>query len=68
MSRIRWTIEADVDEEALRSHVDKYGDSRYPIVADPSEFDWVDLEAAIGECIVEDVTLVDFEILSAREA
>jgi hypothetical protein len=66
--RAQWIIEADADEEALREHVAKHGEPRYLIVADPSEFAEGDLEAAVGEEIVENVEVADFEVIAETDA
>jgi hypothetical protein len=62
--RVEFNIEADVDEAALQDHVARWGDQRYPIVADPSEFAWVDLQAAVSEEFVLDPEITGFTILS----
>jgi hypothetical protein len=61
MARHRFTIEADADEQELRAHVDQHGDSKYPIVADPSEFAWIDLQSAIEIGLADEVEIVDYE-------
>lgn len=65
MTRIEFTIVVDVDEDDLRAHVDEHGDEKYPIVADPSEFAWIDLEAAIDLGIAENVEITGFNEVDA---
>lgn len=54
MSKHRFELELEIDDEALEKHVDKTGGNEYPLVAEPDEFRWIDLEAAIEKGFVLD--------------
>lgn len=47
----------------LKAHV-KANPRDYPIVAEPDEFTWDDLSAAVSEEFVEGVEIVDFEVVA----
>lgn len=62
MTRVRYTIEADLDADALAEH-HAAGDDRYPLGRSADEFNWPDFEAAVGAEILVDVEIVDFEFV-----
>ena len=64
MTRHRWTIEADVDDELLARRRSQAPDE-YPLVDDPSEFTWRDLSETIDIGLLDDEPeIVDHEVVT----
>lgn len=61
MARVKFTVSVTVDEEAVQEHVAETEGNKYPLVADPEEWTWDDLKAA-----VEDELAVEPEIVGAE--
>lgn len=60
---VRLTLRFDVLQDALEEHLSSLPVT-YPLVAEPSEWTWDDLAAAVADELVMNVEVVDAEQVS----